>query len=145
MDDTLLDRLETALNELNGTPPDRTRFTNVDEGVLQVLVDAAERAVRAQAQVWALVEATADPEPSLVIWRARRVDDVRATGEEAERADAQIRENTAEAARTLAQSRREALDRVSQLVDEGRTRLQQQVQQAEAEIAAGPPPRPRLF
>jgi hypothetical protein len=30
---------------------------------------------------------------------------------------------------------------VSELVEESRTRLEQQVQRAEAEIAAGPPPR----
>ncbi|MFF3335724.1 hypothetical protein ACFYWX_40445 [Streptomyces sp. NPDC002888] len=33
MDDTLLDRLETALNELNGTPPDRKPFADVDKDV----------------------------------------------------------------------------------------------------------------
>jgi hypothetical protein len=145
MDDTLPDRLETALNELNGTPPDRKRFAGVDEGVLRVLVDAAERAARAQAQVWALVEATADSEPPLVVWPARNVYDAEAVGEEAERTDARIREHTAAAAHNLAQWRREALNKVSELVDERRARLEEQVQQAEAEIASGPPPAPEAL
>lgn len=143
MDDFLLDRLETALNELNGTPPDRKCFQKVDDGVLRVLVDAAERAARARARVWALVEATADPEPPLVVWGFRTIADLSATGEEAAQTDARIQERTAASARNRAQWRREALDKVSELVEESRARLEQQVQQAEAELAAGPPPRPK--
>lgn len=143
MDDTLLDRLETALAALKGTAPDRRRFADVDEDVLRVLVDAAERAARAQEQVWALVEATADPEPPLVIWGARLFSGLSATGEEAERTDAAMREHAAASARNRAQWQREALDKVSELVDENRARLERQVKQSEAEIAAGPPPRPK--
>ncbi|MFF7369782.1 hypothetical protein [Streptomyces tricolor] len=143
MNETLLDRLETALKELKGTPPDRQRFAGVDEDVLRVLVEAAERAVKAQAQVWALVEATADDEPPLVIWGARTFADLSATGEEAERTDAAKREFAAASARNRAQWQREALDKVSELVDERRARLEEQLKQAELEIAAGPPPRPK--
>ncbi|MFJ8017374.1 hypothetical protein [Streptomyces sp. NPDC096339] len=143
MDDTLLDRLEAALNQLNGTAPERQRFAGVDEDVLQVLVGAAERAARAQAQVWALVDAAVDMEPSLVRWGARLFHDLSATGEEAARTDAAMRDRAAAAADNQAQWRREALDKVSRLVDESRERLARQVQQAAAEIAAGPPPRPK--
>jgi ABC-type transporter Mla subunit MlaD len=143
-DDTLLDRLETALSELKGTPPDRKRFANADKDVLRVLVDTAERAVRAQAQVWALVEATADPEPSLVRWPARLFHDLSATGEEAERTDAQLRDCAAKVAQDRAERQRQALGTVSELVEERQARLEEQVQQAEAEILAGPPPHPKL-
>ncbi|MFI5867288.1 hypothetical protein [Streptomyces sp. NPDC051546] len=143
MDDTLLDRLEAALDQLEGTAPERERFARLDEDVLRVLVDAAERAARAQAQVWALVDATVDTDPSLVIWGARLFHDLSATGEDAARTDAAMRERAAKTVRNEAQWRSEALDKVSQLVVENRERLARQVEQAEGEIAAGPPPRPQ--
>ena len=54
-----------------------------------------------------------------------------------------MRQRAAASVWNRAQWQREALDKVSELVEASRTRLEEQVQPAEAEIAAGLLPRPK--
>ncbi|MFE6459704.1 hypothetical protein ACFVP0_19885 [Streptomyces cinereoruber] len=112
MDETLLQRLDEALNALAenpGHPPRRRDLKAADEDVLKVILAAAERAIRARDQVWTLAEMLVDDEMPLVIWPARNLHDHLATVEKAERADERLRQHAAEGARNAVTCRRERL------------------------------------
>lgn len=143
----LLEQLHDALRTLAqnpGHPPNRRDLETADEDLLKVILTAAERAIRARDQVWALTETLVDTEIPLVIWGARTMDDHRAMGEEAERADERTRQHTAESARNLAQWRRERLQKVQEHLEDSQKRLEAELQRVDDEIAAGPPPRNRM-
>ncbi|MFC7934045.1 hypothetical protein [Streptomyces cinereoruber] len=143
MDETLLQRLDEALNALAenpGHPPRHRDLEAADEDVLKVILAAAERAIRARDQVWALTETLVDDEMPLVIWPARNLHDHLATGEEAERADERLRRHTAESARNMATWRRERLQKVQEHLNDSQQRLEEQLQRVDDEVAAGPPP-----
>ncbi|OEV09295.1 hypothetical protein [Streptomyces nanshensis] len=147
MDERLLKRLDEALHILAedpGHPPHRRDLEAADEDVLKVVLSAAERAIRARDQVWALAATLVDTDVPLVIWPARSLDDHHATGEEAEREDERIRQRTAEGARNRAQWRRENLRMVQEHMDEREQRLDEELQRVDDEVAAGPPPRDRM-
>lgn len=144
MDETLLGQLDEALATLAenvGHPPGRRDLEAADEDVLKVLLAAAQRAIRARDQVWALAGTLVGEEMPLVLWPARTMADEHATGEEAGREDERIRQRTAEGARNLATWRGERLQKVQECLDENRKRLEEELLRVDDEVAAGPPPR----